>query len=146
MKKSVSKKLSSNTVRKSTAVLAPAKDYHDFYAYDEPVRKSSVIWTNSRQSIILQNKSHSKAMLQHDNSERFSHVITQGPTCYEEDNSPFHTRVSNIKKHAGTSSMNFIEADNLTVYQKRGVQTYQDIPTDHEYTQRKEIRRQYKYI
>jgi hypothetical protein len=146
LRKSTSKKQSVKTVRKSTAVLAPVKNHVDYSAYDEPVRKSSVIKTNCRQSLILQNRDNYRAMLHHGNSERFSHVIAQGPICYEEDISPFHTNISNIKKHAEASSMNFIDTDNFTVYQKRRVHTYQNIPAEHELTQRKEIRRQVKYV
>ncbi len=135
-----------NTVQKSSAMLASVRDHQDFTVYDEPVRKSSVIRTISKPSLMHQHSTYSNANLRRDNSERFSHVLIQGPVRYEEEFSPLNTHHSNIKKHQVVSSMNFIDDDNMVVYHKRGVQTYQDLPGDYELTQRKEVRRQYKYV
>jgi len=126
-------------------MLTSLRDFPEFSVYDEPVRKVSIARAGSRHSQM--GKSH--------NFRRISFPEHVDPTAstdlrrlstYDEDSIPFRSRVSEIKKVPAITGLNYLELTDKANKKKKHSQNLTSFPDIHQFSQRTEVRRRYKWL
>jgi hypothetical protein len=124
-------------------MLTSMKDFPEFSVYDEPVRKVSIARASSRNSQLGKSHNFRRISFPEHMDPTVSTDLRRFPT-FEEEQVPFRSRVSEIKKVPAIHGLSQLEFADTVNKRKKYSQTLTAFPDVHQFSQRTEVRRRYK--